>query len=245
MFAKSISSFRARAQKGEIRKYWERRGKKRGGGGGKANGLGFCFVSWLLCSISPWLKLSSISRRARSAEACLTDPCSICCPNFWAASWLVFKRLTQNSFRKRIRGCKQLICAPPNSCTVRGSLALLWSIPAAEQGISPRAGVGGALGTSKCHLMLRSQSLSHRLEESRVVLLYFVKNKPVRLSHVPSPSAIFSLPFYFLSCLHGLLIRVALRCTLSRGQWSFAEGAVGVSLFWLVCDVQLVLLLSL
>lgn len=42
----------------------ERRGKK--------NGLGFCFVFWLLCSISPWLKLSSISRRVWSTEASLT-----------------------------------------------------------------------------------------------------------------------------------------------------------------------------
>lgn len=161
---------------------------------------------------------------------------SICCPNSWAASWLVFKRLTQNSFWERIRGCNQLIVQPPNSYTVRGSLALPWSIPAAEQGISPRAGAGGALGTSKCHLMLRSQSLSRRLEESRVVLLYFVKNKPVRLSRVPSPSAIFSLPFYFLSCLHGLLIRVALRCTQSRGQWGFADSAVGYFDWCVTCS---------
>lgn len=63
------------------------------------------------------------------------------------------------------------------------------------------------------HLIPRTQSLQHRLEQSQAVLLYFVKNNPVRLSCFLPLSFI---PSHFI--FKHLHIRAFWRCTQPRTE---------------------------
>lgn len=167
----------------------------------------FCFVFCHHSGISSW---SSSPRGVWSADVSdIPAAANICHHNSWPLFWLVFKKLTQNYFWETIRGRTSWL---PHSQTPENweSAALPWSSSLWVWA----SGFEWRIEVPWWHLIPRTQSLQHRLEQSQVVLLYFVKNNPVRLSCFLPLSFI---PSHFIfKYLH---IRVVWRCTQPWTEW--------------------------